>query len=71
MPNRQVSLKVINPPPPTGHVLDAPPVLMASDNSLDYSCGNCGAIVLHASHDQVYGLVIRCRECGSYSVTET
>jgi DNA-directed RNA polymerase subunit RPC12/RpoP len=70
MSNRKVSLKAVSAPF-IGHVLDAPPVLIASDHSVDYTCGQCATILLHASHDQVYGLVIRCRECGSYNLTET
>lgn len=66
----KVSLKVVSAPF-IGHVLDAPPVLVASDNSVDYTCGQCSTNLLHASHDQIYGLVIRCNKCGSYNATET
>ena len=70
MSDRKVSLRVVSAPF-IGHVLDAPPTLIASDHSVDYTCGQCGTILLHASHDQVFGLVIRCQECGSYNATET
>jgi hypothetical protein len=51
MRTRNISLKVIVAPK-TGHVLDAPP---ASDHSVDYTCGHCGTILLHAEKDQVHG----------------
>ena len=70
MSNRKVSLKVVSAPP-VGHVLDAPPVLVASDHSVDFTCGQCGAILLHASDHQVYNLLIHCKQCGSYNTTET
>ena len=70
VPDRKVSLKVVSAPF-IGHVLDAPPVLVASDNSVDYTCGQCGTILLHAADHQVYNLLIRCNKCGSYNVTET
>src|SRR3954451_3607974 len=63
-----VKLTVISAPA-IGHILEAPPALTASDNSLDYTCGRCGTILLHADDDQVYGLLIRCSNCGSYNKT--
>ena len=49
----------------------APPVLKASDHSVDYTCGRCGTILLHAEENQVHGLLIRCTSCGSYNSTDT
>ena len=66
----KVSLKVITSPE-NAHVLDAPPVLMASDHSVDYTCGQCGTILLHAEENQVHGLLIRCAKCGSCNATDT
>jgi DNA-directed RNA polymerase subunit RPC12/RpoP len=66
---RKISLKVITAPA-TGHILDAPPVLRASEHSVDYTCGHCGTTVLHAEEGQVFGLLIRCTNCGSYNATE-
>jgi DNA-directed RNA polymerase subunit RPC12/RpoP len=61
-------LKLIDAP--TSHpVVSAPPVLKASDHSVDYACGKCGAVLLHADENQVYGLVIRCTACGSHNAT--
>ena len=33
--------------PASGAVLEAPPVLLASEHSVDYTCGRCGTVVLH------------------------
>jgi DNA-directed RNA polymerase subunit RPC12/RpoP len=69
MTNRKISLKIITAPK-AGHVVDAPPVLMASDHSVDYICGQCGTTLLHAEEDQVHSLLIRCTSCGSYNATD-
>ena len=66
---RKISLKVIVAPA-TGHILEAPPVLKASDQSVDFTCGHCGAILLHADEGQVFGVLIRCTNCGSYNATD-
>jgi hypothetical protein len=58
------------PAPRVGHVLQAPPVLMASNHSVDYVCGRCEVILLHADHDQVHGVLIHCKNCGSYNRTD-
>jgi DNA-directed RNA polymerase subunit RPC12/RpoP len=70
MTARKISLRTVTAPA-TGSVLDAPPVLMASDHSVDYTCGRCGTILLHAEENQVHGLLIRCTSCGSYNSTDT
>jgi DNA-directed RNA polymerase subunit RPC12/RpoP len=62
-------LKVI-PAPSARHVLDAPPALSASSHTIDYTCGQCGAVLLHAEEGQVHGLLIRCTACGSYNTTD-
>jgi hypothetical protein len=67
--DQTIRLEVIAAPA-TGHVLDAPPVLMASDHSVDYTCGRCDTILLHAEVGQVHGLLIRCAVCGSHNATE-
>jgi hypothetical protein len=56
----RISLKIIVAPA-TGHILDAPPVLMASDHSVDYICGRCSTVLLHAEENQVRGVLIRLR----------
>jgi predicted RNA-binding Zn-ribbon protein involved in translation (DUF1610 family) len=69
MATRKISLKVMTAPL-TGHVVSAPPVFKASDHSVDYTCGHCGTILMHAEENQVYGLLLRCMDCGSYNSTE-
>ena len=39
--------------------VDAPPVLIASDHSVDYTCVRCSTILLHAEESQVRGFLIR------------
>ena len=65
----KISLKVVHAPS-VGVVLDAPPVLRASDRSVDYTCGRCGTILLHAEENQVHGVLLRCANCGSYNSTD-
>jgi DNA-directed RNA polymerase subunit RPC12/RpoP len=48
----------------------APPVLIASTNIVDYICGDCGAVLMHAEQGQVDNLVVHCTECGSYNSTD-
>jgi predicted RNA-binding Zn-ribbon protein involved in translation (DUF1610 family) len=69
MTSQKKSLKLITAPA-VGHAIHAPPVLMASDNSVDYTCGRCGTVLLHAEEGQCHGLLFQCTECGSYNCTE-
>jgi DNA-directed RNA polymerase subunit RPC12/RpoP len=64
--SKRVKLKVVKAPS-TGHVLSAPPMLRASDSSVDYVCGHCEVVLLHAEEEQVHGVLIQCKECGSYN----
>jgi len=64
--NKIISLKAVTAPA-SGIVLDAPPVLVASDQSVDYACGRCSAVLLHADEGQVRGFLIRCTKCGTYN----
>ena len=68
MGNPQRKLKIVEA---TGmeHALHAPPVLVASSNTIDFVCGNCGAVLLHAEDNQVHGLFIRCTKCESLNAT--
>jgi len=49
--SREISLKVVVAPG-IGHVLEALPVLKASEHSVDYTCGHCGATLLQADEGQ-------------------
>ena len=66
---RRIPLKVVTAPA-VGVVLKAPPVLVASEHSVDYTCGRCGTVLLHADEGQVHGVLIHCTNCGSYNSTD-
>ena len=68
MASRKIRLQVITAPA-VGVVLDAPPVLVASEQSVDCACGRCDTILLHAEEGQVRGILLRCANCGSYNST--
>ncbi len=70
MTTRKIGLKVI-PAPASGLVLDAPPILKEVDKSVDYICGQCGTILLHAEENRVHRIVIHCGNCGSYNSTDS
>jgi hypothetical protein len=48
----KVSLKVVDPP---RRVLEAPPTLVASSHTIDFTRGGCGVVLLQAEHRQVHG----------------
>jgi DNA-directed RNA polymerase subunit RPC12/RpoP len=52
------------------NAVKAPPVLIASSHTIDYLCGNCGTVLLHAEDDQVHGLFIHCMQCGACNATD-
>jgi predicted RNA-binding Zn-ribbon protein involved in translation (DUF1610 family) len=64
-----MSLKTVDAPT-TGRAVSAPPILNASDHTVDNTCENCGAVLLHAEEGQVHNLLIHCLECGSYNSTD-
>jgi predicted RNA-binding Zn-ribbon protein involved in translation (DUF1610 family) len=69
MTTRKISLKLVITPS-KGIALKAPPVLKASGHSVDYTCGQCGTILLHAEENQVHGVLIHCANCGSHNSTD-
>ena len=56
--------------PPGRVAVSAPPVLVASTHTVDYCCGSCEAVLMHAEAGQVHNLIIHCTQCGSYSASE-
>jgi predicted RNA-binding Zn-ribbon protein involved in translation (DUF1610 family) len=64
----KVSLTIV-PASSVEYFVDAPPIIFASDHSVDYTCGNCGTVLLHAEEGQIFGLMIHCVQCGSYNST--
>ena len=63
---KTISLKAVTAPA----IGIVPPVLIASDHSVDYACDRCGTTLLHAEEDQVHGVLIRCTQCGTYNSTD-
>jgi DNA-directed RNA polymerase subunit RPC12/RpoP len=72
MSNQEHPRVALNPIPTpwTQHIISAPPILIASTNTVDYICGDCGAVLMHAEEGQVHNLIIHCTECGSYNSTD-
>jgi predicted RNA-binding Zn-ribbon protein involved in translation (DUF1610 family) len=68
--HRSIKLKIASAPT-HGHVVHAPPVLNASDHTIDFACGNCGTVLMHAEEGQVYNVTICCVNCGSHNSTNT
>ena len=62
------SLKLVAPPL-VGHAIDVPPILNASDHTVDFLCGKCGAVLLYGERGQVHNVTIHCLACGSYNTT--
>jgi hypothetical protein len=69
MITRRIGLKVVEAPP-AGVVLDAPPILRTEDDSVDYTCGMCETILLHAEEHKVHGIQIHCANCGAFNSTD-
>jgi hypothetical protein len=69
MNNPHIPLRIAETPG-TRHVMSAPPVLIASFHTIDYTCGKCDAVLMHADYGQVHDLMIHCTECGSYNSTD-
>lgn len=67
--HREISLKTTSGPGLHALVC-APPILNASDHTIDFTCGKCGIVLLHAEEGQVHGLAILCASCGSYNATD-
>jgi predicted RNA-binding Zn-ribbon protein involved in translation (DUF1610 family) len=66
--HRKISLTVVVAPA-VGAIVSAPPILSASEHTIDFVCGNCDAVLLRAEQGQVHNLIIHCTNCGSYNST--
>ena len=67
--HKNISLRVVQAPN-SGPLVRAPPVLVASTHTINYCCGSCGAVLMHAEEGQVHNLFIHCTECGSCNSTD-
>jgi DNA-directed RNA polymerase subunit RPC12/RpoP len=46
------------------------PLPSGKSRSIDYICGNCRAVLLHAEDNQMRDLLILCTECGAQNSTD-
>jgi transcription elongation factor Elf1 len=67
--NPRVPLKFVSAPG-LRHTVSAPPLLIASTHTTDFTCCDCGAVLMHAEENQVHNLLIHCSVCGSYNETD-
>ena len=65
----QKTLKVV-PAPLVEAVPSAPPALELPNPTVEFTCGNCGAVLMRAGEEKVYPLVVLCNSCGSYNSTD-
>lgn len=68
--NPRAGLKLVPTPGNDVHFVSAPPVLIASTHTVDYVCGKCSTVLMHAEIGQVHNLIIHCTICGSYNSTD-
>ena len=66
----QKALKVVPPPLAAAAVADAPPVLEASEPTVEFTCGHCGAALMRVDQSKVHALMVHCTECDAYNLTE-
>jgi predicted RNA-binding Zn-ribbon protein involved in translation (DUF1610 family) len=66
---RQKALKVVPAPLAIEAVASAPPVLEGHNSTVEYKCGNCGAVLMRVDKNKVHALMIHCISCGSYNST--
>jgi hypothetical protein len=48
----------------------APPILVASTHTVDYGCGSCGTVLMHAGVGEVHNLLIHCTHRASINSTD-
>ena len=65
----QKTLKIV-PAPLVEGVPSAPPTLEEPNPTVEFKCGNCGAVLMRVDEGKVYPLIVLCISCGSYNSTE-
>ena len=65
----QKTLKVV-PAPLVEAVPSAPPALELANPTVEFTCGNCGAVLIRGDEEKVHPLVVLCNSCGSYNSTD-
>ena len=67
---RQKALQVV--PAPLIEVVPPAPLEPEMPNpTVEFTCGNCGVLLMRADEEKVYPLVLLCSSCGSYNSTDT
>jgi hypothetical protein len=68
--HKRANLKVVELP--TGRTaVSAPPIFVDNTHTVDYCCGSCGAVLLHADEGQVRNLLFHCTLCETYNSTDS
>jgi hypothetical protein len=68
----QKTLKVVPAPLVLDAVDDAPPVLEADSPTVEYTCGNCGAVLMRANENKpIHALIVHCTLCDTYNSTHS
>ena len=64
------TLKVVPAPLVIEVVPKAPPALELPNPTVEFTCGNCGAVLIRGDEEKGYPLVVLCSSCGSYNSTD-
>jgi len=68
----QKTLRVIPAPLALDAVYDPPPVWEAVSPTVEYTCGNCGAVMLRANENKpIHPLIVHCTSCDTYNSTHS
>src|SRR5262245_5556221 len=68
----QKTLKVVPAPLALDAVDDAPPVWEAVSPTVEYTCGNCGAVLMRANEVKpIHALIVHCTSCDTYNSTHS
>ena len=66
----QKTLKVVSAPLAIDAVPSAPPALEDRTPTVDYVCGRCGTVLMHADENKAQTLIIHCTVCDAYNSTD-
>ena len=70
MPTRLPKTLKVVPAPLIEVVPRAPPALELPNPTVEFTCGNCGAVLMRGDEGRVYPLMVHCISCGSYNSTD-
>jgi DNA-directed RNA polymerase subunit RPC12/RpoP len=69
MPIPQKKLTVV-PVPLVEAVANALPVLEGNNPTVEYKCGNCGAVLMRVDENEVRPLIVHCTSCDAFNSTD-